>query len=283
MRTLAATLEAGSITAAARMLNLTQPAVSQQLRELERSLGVRLIERAGGKAIATAAGQAVLAHAIRAQAAVEDAVATASSYRDGGIGRVRLGTGATACIHVLPPVLAALKRRMPGLDIVIATGNSTDILRRVEVGELDAGLVTVPTMIGRTLNVTRLMPDPLVALIPDTINPGTAALGPAQLARLPLILYEPGGRTRAIVDGWFRRAGLAPKPVMELGSVEAIKVLVASGLGATILPSLAMGDSVRGASARRLRPALAIALRREKVVDRGLRLLLEELNRLRRG
>ena len=105
------------------------------------------------------------------------------------------------------------------------------------------------------------------------------------LAALPLILYESGGATRGVVDAWFRRAGLAPRPIMELGSVEAIKVLVESGLGATILPRTALppADAAMpdGMAVRPLRPAaarsLAVVLRRDKLRDRGLRVCLEEL------
>ncbi len=75
LRTFLAVVEAGSVSAAARLLNFTQPAASQQLRELERALSVRLLDRAGGKVIPTAAGQALLDPARRAQAAAADAIA----------------------------------------------------------------------------------------------------------------------------------------------------------------------------------------------------------------
>src|SRR5579863_341017 len=109
LRTFLAVVEAGGISIAARALNLTQPAASQQLRELERALRVRLLERAGGKVLPTAAGVALLEPARRAQAAVDDAVAVTAAHRTGEAGRVRFGTGATACIYLLPPVLAMLK------------------------------------------------------------------------------------------------------------------------------------------------------------------------------
>jgi DNA-binding transcriptional LysR family regulator len=99
----------------------------------------------------------------------------------------------------------------------------------------------------------------------------------------PLILYE-RGNTRAIVDTWFHRAGIDPKPIMELGNVEAIKVLVASSLGASILPSLALQNVTAGTMVCRLRPSLerklAYVLRKEKVVDRGLRVFIEELRKI---
>ncbi len=282
LRTFVAVVEAGGISAAARTLHLTQPAASQQLRELERVLRARLLERAGGKVLPTTAGEALLGPARRIQAAVEDAFAAVASLHAGETGRVRLGTGATACIYLLPPVLAAVKRRMPGLEVIIATGNSTDVIRRVETGELDVALVTIPVAANRTLSVTRLVSDPLVALIPQPMAPAGKSLTAAQIARLPLILYERGGSTRAIIDAWFRRAGVTPTPIMQLDSIETIKTLVAGGLGASIMPQLALARPVQGTAVRTLRPALsrqlAVAVRKGKLLDRGLRVLLHELS-----
>ncbi|MBS0639504.1 MAG: LysR family transcriptional regulator [Acetobacteraceae bacterium] len=284
LRTFIAAVELGSITQAARTLHMTQPAASQQLRELERILGARLFDRAEGRVIPTSAGAAILEPARRSQAAVADVAAFAAMYRSGEAGRVRLGTGATACIYLLPSVLAAAKRRMPGLEIVVATGNTPEILRRIEEGELDVGLVTLPARVGRALSRTALLRDPLVALVPESLGGAGSPLAPAQVAALPLILFETAGDTRRIVDDWFGRSGLAPKPIMELGSVEAIKVLVGSGLGASVLPHLALREAVPGAVTRPLRPALArdlgLVLRREKVLDRGLRVFVEELKRI---
>jgi DNA-binding transcriptional LysR family regulator len=131
---------------------------------------------------------------------------------------------------------------------------------------------------------TCLVVDSLLALVPERLAPKNSIIGPAQLGRLPLILYERGGNTRAIVDTWFHRAGIDPKPIMELGNVEAIKVLVASSLGASILPSLALQNVTAGTVVCRLRPSLerklAYVLRKEKVVDRGLRVFIEELGEI---
>ncbi len=281
LRTFLAVVEAGSVSAAARLLNFTQPAASQQLRELEPALSVRLLDRAGGKVIPTAAGQALLDPARRAQAAAEDAITATAEHRRGDTGRVRLGTGATACIFLMPPVLAAVKRAMPGLAVTVVIGNTADVLVRLEAGDLDVALVTMPVPASRALSTTRLLSDPLLALLPDALAPPGAAVTAAQLGAMPLILYESGGNSRAITDAWFRRAGITPRPIMEMGSAEAIKHLVGAGLGATVLTSLALRSPVPGAVTRKLRPAasrdLGIALRREKVRDRGLRLFLAEL------
>ncbi len=281
LRTFLAVVETGQVSAAARALNLTQPAASQQLRELERTLRVRLLDRAGGRVVPTAAGAALVEPARRAQAAIDDAGAVAAAYRDGAVGRVRVGSGATACIHLLPAVLSEAKRRMPGLEAVVATGNTGDIVRRVEAGALDVGLATMPVPASRSLLVEPLMIDRMVALLPAALASADAAVDAAGLAGMPLILYEPAGSTRAIIDGWFRQVGLGVVPIMQLDSVETIKALVGGGLGASVLPELALGTAIPGTVVRPLRPALsrqlAIVLRRTKVMDRGLRVILDAL------
>jgi LysR substrate binding domain len=174
---------------------------------------------------------------------------------------------------------------MPGLEVVVATGNTPDVLKRVEAGEIDAALLTLGGRVPRTLLARRLFADPLLALVPAALAPGALALGPAEVTGFPLILYERGASTRDIVDRWFHRAGIAPRPVMELGSVEAIKVLVGSGFGASLLPRLALGQAVPGTVVAGLKPRLArdiaIVLRRGKVLERGLQLLVEELQKVR--
>jgi DNA-binding transcriptional LysR family regulator len=285
LRSFLAAVDTGSVTMAARSLGLTQPAVSQQLRQLEQALGARLLDRAGGRLLPTAAGQALLDPARRARTAAEDAASAVAAYRSGETGRVRLGTGATACIYLLPPVLEAARKRMPGLEIIVVIGNSEDVVQKVEAGDLDIALVTLPVSLSRSLSMTRLLSDPLMALLPARIAPDTSAVTPAQLRQLPLILYEAGGTTRTIVDAWFRRAAITARSIMELGSVEAIKVLVGSGLGVSVLPGMAVQDPVRDTVTKLLRPALSrdlgIVLHKEKVRERGLRIFQSELEKLR--
>jgi len=109
-----------------------------------------------------------------------------------------------------------------------------------------------------------------------------------ELARHPVLLYEPGGQTRRLADVWFARAGVALQPAMSLGSVEAIKELVAAGLGCAMLPGMAVQDTHHG-SALEVRPlspplrrTLAIVLRKDKRLHRGLRETVAALQALRR-
>src|SRR5262249_5593392 len=144
IETLADVLELGSFTAAGRRRGLTQPAVSQQIRALERQLGVRLVERLGRRAHATAAAETLLDRFRPIQSAMAEALDAVSRPRAELAGRLRLGPGDPACIYVLPPLLRRLKARHPLLEIVVRTGNSPEMLLALEANEVDLALVTLP-------------------------------------------------------------------------------------------------------------------------------------------
>ncbi len=282
LHTFASVVELGGFSAAAQRLNLTQPAVSLQIRQLERRLGVRLIERVGRRATATAAGQDLLEHARRIEAAVTSALDAMAYHATGTVGRVRLGTGGTACIYLLPPILRALRQRFPTLEIVVSTGNTAVMLKAIEDNSIDVGLVTLPAA-GRMFQVTPVLDDEFVAIFPAS-DPPSGAVTPASLATRSVVLYEPGANTRHIVDDWCLRGGALLKPVSELGSVEAIKELVAAGLGCGVLPRMAVppaqiaGKLVVRSLSPRLYRKLAIVLRRDKPLQRGLREVVEALS-----
>jgi len=285
VRAFAEVVARGSFSAAARRFNLTQPAISLQVQQLERRLGVRLIERVGKRAQPTAAGRTLLRHVEPIDAALGEALAAVQGHRNEVLGRVRLGTGATACIYLLPPILRKLRSQHPRLEIVVSTGNTPDILKGLEANELDVALVTLPAP-GRAFAVTPVVDDELVAIFPRGARP-VRSITPTILAQLPVVLYEPGGHARRLIDDWFLRAGLSSKPVMELGSVEAIKKLVGAGLGCGVLPRLALRDNrADGLLVRSLAPALhrrlGVVVRRDKRPDASLRAVLRQLEGLAR-
>jgi DNA-binding transcriptional LysR family regulator len=273
-------VELGSFSAAAERRDLTQPAVSLQVRQLERRLGVALIERVGRRARPTAAGAELLAHAGRIDAAVSAALDAVARHATGAVGRVRLGTGATACIFLLPPILRDLRGRFPSLELTVSTGNTAEIVKAVEDNVIDVGLVTLPAS-GRALAITPVLKDEFVAIAPPAMAL-PKRVTPSVLADLPVLLYEPGGNTRRIADEWFARGGAALKPVMSLGSVEAIKELVGAGLGCAVLPRMAVrGAEERAFAVRSLTPRLhrelAVVIRQDKTLFRGLKETVEAL------
>ncbi|MBP2302948.1 LysR family transcriptional regulator [Azospirillum picis] len=291
--TFATVVEHGGFTEAAGRLGLTQPAVSMQIRNLEDRLGLRLIERVGKRALPTAAGRDLLPHIRRVRDELEAAVASMGRHRAGKIGRVRIGTGATACIYRLPPVISALRAAHPGLEIIVVTGNTPDIMDAVEAGSLDLALVTLPA--GRAgLSVEPVCNEELVRVAAAAGSPPPAAdagngagVDPAALADTALILYERGGTMRAVIDAWFMAGGVQPRPAMELGNVEAIKNLVAAGLGCSILPAVTVqGPADRDRfTVQPLTPplfrTLGLVIRRDKVPDPGVRAMARALADIR--
>jgi DNA-binding transcriptional LysR family regulator len=285
LHTFAHVIHHGSFSAAAVRLGLTQPAVSLHIRLLEERLNLRLVERVGKRIKPTSAGNTLLEHISRIDAVVEDALLDLSSHAQGVAGRVAIGTGATACIHLLPPILQTLRRQFPALDVRVSTGNTDGILRAVEENRLDLALVTLPAA-GRSLSVTPLMDDEFVAIFSAEQQSLPADVTPGSLLDLPLVVFEAGSSTRLLIDEWFLQAGLRIKPVMELGSIEAIKEMVAAGLGYSIVPHMSVETPhhQRGLQVQALTPTLSrtlgVVLRQDKPVNKALKQVLDALQTL---
>lgn len=285
LHTFAHVIEHGSFSAAAERLSLTQPAVSLHIRQLEARLNLRLIERVGKRIKATSAGSTLLEHIGRIDAVVEEALLDLSSHAQGIAGQVAIGTGATACIHLLPPILQRLRRQYPQLDVRVSTGNTDGILRAVEENRLDLALVSLPAS-GRSLSISPLLDDDFVAIFSTDQPDVPARITPESLAGLPLVVFEAGSSTRLLIDEWYLRAGLRIKPVMELGNIEAIKEMVAAGLGYSIVPRMAVTAERhrRGLRVEGLTPplsrTLAIVLRQDKPVAKALRQVIAALESL---
>ena len=259
VRTLQAIARSGSFSRAGESLHLSQPAISHHVRHLERVVGVPLLNRRGRRASPTEAGAVLLEHAGRAFKVLDEAREAIHRLRGRVAGRVSVGTGATASIYLLPALLRRVRTRYPELDLVVVTGNSTEIAAAVSRGELDVGIVTLPVPSGRGLAISPFYVDRLVAIAP----PGRpwrrrAPMTAGELAREPVILYERGGTIRRVVDDWFRRGRATPRVAMELGNAEATKKLVGAGLGLSIVSEIAVKAEVKAGalSLIPLRPAL---------------------------
>lgn len=274
-------LARGSFTAAAEVLGISQPAVSLQIRQLEQSLHVRLIERSGRGLRATAAGETFLAHCAEIENAVSAAVQSVAQHQDAISGSVTIGTGATTCIHLLPPLLQKLHRDFPLLSVGVRTGNTSDIVRAVEENRIDIGLVTLPAN-GRNLAISPLFTEEFMVITAHDAD-DVSLPTPATLAHLPLIVFESGSSTRLLIEQWFSAGGVTLAPVMELGSIEAIKRMVRAGLGYSIVPGVAVQaeEDRQGLRVESVQPPLqrqlALVMRQDKVVSRGMREVLNGL------
>lgn len=230
-----------------------------------------LIERVGRRATPTAAGSELLVYARSIEAVVSEMRDGMARFSNGAAGRLRIGSGATACTYLLPTILRKLRGKFPLVEIVVTTGNTADITKAVEENRIDVALVTLPA-VGRILEVIPLLRDEFVCIstreftLPQRITPSS-------IAELPVLLFEPGGNTRGIVDEWLAREGYVLKPIMSLGSVEAIKALVGAGLGCAIVPSMAIQKGTGSLVSRSLSPRLfrelAVIVRRDKPQHRA--------------
>ena len=229
MLALLAVQETGSITAAAARCHVTQPALSRQIQSLAGQVGVALVRRQGRTAVLTDAGRDLAACAARQRA---DWEATLATLRGRPHPPLRLGCGTTLALSLLPSALARLHAAEPAQGFLIAAGDSATTAARLLRGEIDAGLVTTASGHPR-LQAEPILVDPVV-VVARPGGPARISLG--ELAAGPLCLYARGTGFRQFIDELFAAAGLHPEPTAEMDSMEALRELVAAGLGRSLLP-----------------------------------------------
>lgn len=285
LRALTTVAELGSFSAAARQLNLTQPAISQQVRELERRYGVQLIERLGKHAYATAPGRALIEAAQRIASACEDADNAMRRFRNGWIGRVNIATTNTVLMYELPPVLRRLSKEHPGIDLHIRNLPTRESVDAVLSNAVDVALVTLPVD-ARQLKVTPLKKEQLVAILPSDTPDAPAVVTPAWIAGQALLLEHNRAAVHDLVRRWLAAARVSPRVPMHLGTIEGLKSAVASNLGVSIVPEMALSVAVDGIIVRPLDPpierTLALIEHASKPDERALGIVREALLALQR-
>jgi DNA-binding transcriptional LysR family regulator len=259
LRTLLEVVELGSFSAAARQLSLTQPAVSLQIRELEQRFGVRLVERLGARVCATAPGQELVEHARRIFGECDVAMSAMRRYRDGWLGRVRIGTTNTALTYALPPIIRRLRQDHPGIELLVTNTATRDTVENIIQNRFDLGLVTLPVD-GAHLRITPLRPEMLVAILPAATPDIPDRVTPAYAAQQPLVLEHPRAAVHALVSQWLSRHLPLPRTPMHMGTVESMKNVVELGLGMSIVPDVSVAEPVPGIVVRPLDPPIACTL-----------------------
>ncbi|MCO5119559.1 MAG: LysR family transcriptional regulator [Burkholderiaceae bacterium] len=234
LRTLVCIVDLGSFAAAARALHLAPPTVSLHVSQLEERLGTSLLTRDRGHVCPTRAGEMLVERARlllhQADAMVDDVRLMVEGKRD----RVRLSAATPVIANLLPGVLERIERDHPGIEVELSVCTSEESLARVGQGTIDIGIVALlqPGVPG--IRVLPWRRDPVVALVPsDWDHPRRAT--PAWLASRPLILNDSRTRLFRLTAEWFAAAGCHPRARIEHNYNEAIKSLVASGYGATLL------------------------------------------------
>jgi DNA-binding transcriptional LysR family regulator len=288
LRSLIEVVELGSFTEAAKRLHLTQPAISQQIRELENRCGLQLVERIGKRAFATPAGRELITHGRRIMADAEHALAAVHRHKDGAAGRVHLGTGPTALVYLLPHVLRKVRDEHPDIEIVVTTGTTHSISEALLSSQLDLGFTALPIE-SDELDAVPVRSDPMVAILPGTEPHIPAKMTPADVATRTLILEYQRVPHRQLSRAWLQAAGVEVRPAMEFDGIEAIKSAVSAGLGMAIVPGPAVTDGPPSNSivVRPLDPplmrTLGLVMRRGRAEPPALRIVREAIMTLQSG
>jgi DNA-binding transcriptional LysR family regulator len=273
-----------SFTKAAEQLFMTQPAVTFQVKQLEEQFNTRLFERTHGKITLTPTGQLVLEYAERILGLSEEMGKRVSELTGSVSGPLLLGASTTIAEFILPRVLGEFKARHPQVQTHMAVGNSETIENYVADHTIDLGLIESPSHLP-SLHTEVCCDDELVMICaPDYKLAGQAVVTPQQIAGEPYISRESGSGTRDFADNYFRQTGIAPEDlniVMELGSPEAVKGVVETGIGvaimsrATVVKELKLGSLVAIPLAPRLIRTLSLVCPREKFRSRLLSTFIE--------
>ncbi|MCA9642821.1 MAG: LysR family transcriptional regulator [Polyangiaceae bacterium] len=240
LRVFQAVADAGSVTRAARQLRVSQPAVSKQLKELELALGAALFDRVARGIELTQVGELALRHSRRIFAEEQSLEAELAALLGVASGRLSVGASTTIGNYLVPAVFGQFRRLHPGVELELEIANTEVIQNMVLDNRVDIGL-TEGFVSSSALLVSVFSEDEMVMVT----APGDPLLGRApiewkDLAEVALICREQGSGTRAVIEAALDERGVQLRPSMSLGSNEAIKQAVASGLGVSMMSRLAV-------------------------------------------
>jgi DNA-binding transcriptional LysR family regulator len=230
-----AVLDAGGVGRAAQARRLSQPAVSEHLRGLEAFFGVSLFERAGRGVRPTAAARLIETFVRQALGLVTSAEQAAIELRGLRAGAVAVGASTTPGTYLLPEALGRFHTAHPQIALTLRIGDTREVEQWVAAGSVELGVIgAAPVSPG--LAAEPWVKDELVAIVARR-HPlaRQRTLSGAALAGEPYIAREEGSSTRAVAERSLAELGVTLRPVMELGSTEAVREAVAAGLGVSVV------------------------------------------------
>jgi DNA-binding transcriptional LysR family regulator len=227
-----------SFTKAAEALFMTQPAVTFQIRQLEEHFNTRLFDRAHGRISLTPAGQLALDYAERILGLSSELDTRLKEMSGQVAGPLLIGASTTIAEFLLPQVLGEFKARYPAVVPRLFVANSEAVQGRVVERSLDLGFIEGESHLPSLVTDVCCDDELQVVCAPSHPLASLKHIAPKALMEHAFVSREPGSGTREVIDSYLQKAGVAPdslQVVMELGSPEALKGLVATGLGFTIM------------------------------------------------
>jgi DNA-binding transcriptional LysR family regulator len=245
LRLFATVAKTGSFSRAAATLQLSQPAISQGVRDFELQLGCRLLDRSHKGVKPTREGRALMRHAQSMFAAERAAEEELKSLRGLDSGSLRIGASTTIATYLLPEYFGQFHRKHPGIDLHLVSANTRDIADLMLKHEIEIALVEGP------VEEDGLLSEPwqtdIMTMIAAPFHPFAredVPIDPARLADEMLVIREPGSGSREVVHQALAAHAIRPSRTLEIGSTEAIKQLVAAGVGVSIVSRAAVKDQV---------------------------------------
>ena len=256
LRALVAIFRTGSVSAAARELSLTQPAVTVLVRELEGRLGIQLFDRSTRSMRPTDAGLRALEYARRALTEMEDLTTSMNELAGLNAGRVRVAATATTAQFFLPPVMRRFLATYPNVNLEIEEVAPSDFVAAIEGNRADFGVGTLDAPI-TGLQQTPLLKETLVAAaLPSKHFPNGRPMTWKQLSLLPLVAVRPGYGIRERIDTAARESGVQLRVEHEVSLLSTAIGLAAHGLGVVVVPPSIVATDDRFATRRLIRPTV---------------------------
>lgn len=237
-----------SFTRAADALFMTQPAVTFQIKQLEEQFNTRLFERRHGSISLTTAGDLVLSYAEKILALSDEMETRLGEMTGEMCGPLLIGASTTIAEFILPRVLGEFNALYPLVRVRLVVANSESIEGQVAEHMLDVGLIEAPAKVAGLSSEICCTDELIVICASDDPLAELDTLTPKLLVDYEYISREPGSGTRAVIDAYFRQNKIAPEKLkiqMELGSPEALKGMVSTGLGFAIVSRAAVEKEVQ--------------------------------------
>lgn len=224
-----------SYVRAASFLHLSQPAVSQQVKALEATLGVRLVERRGRGIALTPAGEEILPYAERLLKTLRDTGPVVQEIHALERGAITVGASTSAGAYVVPQLLAGFHAARPDIQLTLRVGNRLAIEEALLAHQVDLAIIGLITHHER-FTIEFLMPNDLI-MVAAPFHPlaGRGRTPLRQLQSETFLMRERGSGTRQDMERLFQRAEVTPQPGMELSDTGAIKEAAAAGLGLAVV------------------------------------------------
>lgn len=251
LRSFVAVASAGSISSAAHSLHIAQPALSVQIKQLEEQFGAALFDRRPRGVVLTAVGVRLLGHAVEILRRVDVAYDDVRQAVDQPSGRVALALPQSVAKFITVPLVQAVVRQWPLIQLQIVELSSGYIPQQLLHGLVDIG-ITFGTEDDARMRFTHVLQEELVFVTTapqlaqhhGALADGTAAMALEDVARFSMVLPTTTQSLRHALDAYMTKAGVAPRIVVEVNTIHEILSLVATGLGSTILSFAAVSDQL---------------------------------------